>query len=192
MGTLQSLLLHDEFDFHVLFKAVLDTKWCIGELARLACTCKLARAWVRYQYAQCTYKQLGDFLWNMPSTCTIYGRMVPRKQIQAGQLVWTKCQYQTRQRLRGEHDLFVGICRIDKILPNAGCHGRWLTRLDTLDLTNEQIGAFKDNFRPGKTGVALFPMFDEQTLLIIRRENPVDSDDKEYIKKARFSRVGEV
>jgi len=191
MGTLQTLLLDDAFDFRALFKAILDTHWSIAELALLACMCKLARAWVRYQYAQCTFLQLADLLWNMPNTCTIHGRMVPKKESRVGQLVWTKCLYTGNKKLHIP-ERFTGICRIDSVPSRGSVGGRWLIRFDTSGLTDKQIDDFKTNFRAGKTGVALFPMFDEQTLLIIRREEPVDNDDREYIKKARFSRVEEV
>jgi hypothetical protein len=78
MGSLVTagLLLGDDFEFKVLFRAILETECGIDDVACLATTCKLARCWTQMQVAQCSKEDIASLLLHMEETSDQHHRRV--------------------------------------------------------------------------------------------------------------------
>ena len=68
MGNLASILSEPAFEFGQLFAALLDVGCSVLDLARLALTCRVARAWCRNQLQQCNQEHIWRLLLALPST----------------------------------------------------------------------------------------------------------------------------
>ena len=187
MGTLNSILFDDDFDFSVLFTALCKAKFCIGDLARFACSCKLTRAWVRFQLSKCTFEHICKFLWRMRATVGPYGRRVPQKDPSKGELLWMHYAEPDAHVLHEADDSFTGILVVTGNEYNK-TEGIWYCRQCSGAVDKPRLNPylFSSSFQGEKSGYACFPMFDTQILQVIRRTDPVDEEDKQLLKKARL------
>ena len=66
MGSLITISLDDRFDKEVLFESLLDADCGIADMARLACTCRLAMSWARAHVGKATRHDLRRLVINLP------------------------------------------------------------------------------------------------------------------------------
>jgi hypothetical protein len=190
MGDLQSLFMYDDFDFHVLFAAFMKTKCGIDDLARLACTCKLSRAWVREQLVQCNNDQISDFLWYMECTGLEDGFAKKKKgPLVAGRLLYIKHYFLNLQIPNGTFYQLVGFFDLNRCNAFGEPAGEWITWWASRKLSDVKADLFGKRFteKPRRYGYACFPIFDEQIRRVLTPEKFV-SEDKELLKKARLDK----
>jgi hypothetical protein len=188
MGTLQTILLHDDFDFEVLFKAIRRTGFGIDALARFACTCKLSRAWIRCQLLKCNVEQLSDFLWHMRITGFEGGCIQKRGNAPNGnQLLWVKHSFFSKTPFDGPSHTY---CGFFKVLDEHTGRGKWHRNWTSEDSDDVQLEQFeRRDYRPMLHGFARYPMFDEQVMAILARRKQITTEDKQLMKQARIEKA---
>jgi hypothetical protein len=189
MGHLESLLMYDDFDFQVLFDTLLKTHYGMDHLARLACACKLSRAWIRHQLVKCNQDQLYTFLAFMRCTGLEEGFAKERRELPpVGQLLYVKHLFYGPQ-FDCTFERVVGFADIRALRSFDSDPIEWIARRCATSVEDKKIIIFSRRYTssPLRYGFACFPIFDEQVRRVLAPEKFV-SDDERVLKKARMDR----
>jgi hypothetical protein len=153
--------------------------------------CKLTRAWVRFHLAKCSLEQVKELLFEMRPTDGPYGRYVPKKVPQPGELLWSKYCEPDAFDIKELNDMYIGFLHVQEQTPYY-TGGTWYCHNtnSTTGRTEPRLRHnYWDTFNGRKRGFARFPMFNAQILPILQRNTESMTDeDRQLLKKARLSK----
>ena len=195
MGSFVScgILMHQEFDFNVLFHAFLETHTGIEVLAKLAKTCTLARTWVCMQLAECEPKHIEQLLRYMKQTrrsCVLLsGRFVgtPRSlwNTSIGSLCWVH-----KMDAKDNHYAYIfefAWSRVTKVKRASSKHrkSQAVSTGRMLHFCGQQPALSTSNVLEDEE-FAQFLMFDHAIKHALRPRPPISEEDQQAVKRARL------
>ena len=197
MGSFVScgILMHQEFDFNVLFHAFLETHTGIEVLAKLAKTCTLARSWVCMQLAECEPKHIEQLLRYMKTTHPYYipfNGINNNKRVGTSRRIWNTpigslCWVHTKEKDDRAYIFEFAWARMLKVkrTPRKRLKSQSIPTGRMLHFWGQQPDVSTSNVLEDEE-FAQFLMFDRAIQHALRPRPPISEEDQQAVKRARL------